>query len=313
MVASPASHVSEPSSTGPSTASISSDIYPFQGQFVEVGGHRYHYLDEGEGEPVVMVHGNPSWSIYYRQLVLALRGKHRCLVPDHIGCGFSDKPVDADYEYSIRQRIEDLESFLEQVGANKNITLIVHDWGGMIGMGWAARNPGAVKRIVILNTAAFHLPKSKALPAALWLCRDTKLGAFMVRRFNAFSYFATWVACRKASMSAALREAYCAPYNSWDNRIATLRFVQDIPLKPGDRGYELITEVQDALSQFKEIPKMICWGMKDFVFDHHFLDTWLEHWPEAEVHRFEDCGHYILEDAQEEILELVQSFIEANP
>ena len=126
-------------------------------------------------------------------------------------------------------------------------------------MGWAARN--LVRPLtVILNTAAFHLqrPRPPRSPVAV----PRQFGAFMVRRFNAFSYFATWAACRKAHVRPA--QAYCAPYNSRDNRIATLRFVQDIPLKPGDRGYELITGVQDALSQFKEI-EMICWGMKDFA------------------------------------------------
>jgi len=283
--------------------------YPFQGKYLQVHGHKYHYLDEGKGEPVVMLHGNPSWSIYYRRLVKTLSPSYHCLVPDHIGCGLSDKPKDADYEYSLNQRVDDLESFLEQKGITENINLIMHDWGGMIGMAYAHRHPKAIKRLVLLNTSAFHLPKAKSFPWALWLCRNTMIGAFMVRRFNAFSYMATHVGCKKAKMSKGLRKSYVSPYNSWQNRIATLRFVQDIPLRKGDRGYDLISDVQNNLSQFKNTPTLICWGMKDFVFDKHFLNEWQKYLPQAQIHKFPDCGHYILEDAQDEIAELVQKFL----
>ncbi len=313
MVESPVSNPPESMPDGDDITDLSQGDYPFTGHYFQLGNHRYHYLDEGEGEPVLMLHGNPSWSIYYRELVHALRGSHRCLVPDHIGCGLSDKPDDSSYDYTLSQRVDDLESFLQNLGVEQGITLIVHDWGGMIGMAYATRHPKAIKRIVILNTAAFHLPETKSFPWALWLCRNTKIGAFFVRRFNAFSYLASHMACKKTPMSKSLRKAYCAPYDSWNNRIATLRFVQDIPLRPGDRGYDLISEVQDSLDQFKNLPVLICWGMKDFVFDHHFLETWIRYWPHAEVHRFPDCGHYILEDAQDKIRGLVQGFIEAHP
>ncbi len=131
-------------------------------QFYQLpSGLRYHYIDEGQGPPVVMVHGNPSWSIYYRNLVEALRSTHRCIVPDHIGCGFSDKPDDSNYAYTLSQRIEDLESLLESLNLTEPITLVVHDWGGAIGMGYATRHPEKIARLVILNTAAFHQHTAK--------------------------------------------------------------------------------------------------------------------------------------------------------
>ena len=137
---------------------------PFKRNYIERNGQQYHYVNEGQGSPVVMIHGNPSWSFYYRNLVTSLSTHHQCIVPDHIGCGFSDKPGDEDYDYTLVNRIDDLEALLGHLEVNANITLVVHDWGGMIGMGYAARYPERIKRLVILNTGAFHLPKTKKLP-----------------------------------------------------------------------------------------------------------------------------------------------------
>lgn len=284
--------------------------YPFEGKRLDRDGLSYHYLDEGQGAPVVMVHGNPSWSFYYRNLVLALRDNYRCIVPDHIGCGFSDKPGDDCYEYTLKSRVDDLERLLDSLGVTENITLVVHDWGGMIGMAYAVRHPERIKRLVILNTGAFHLPKEKPFPLGLRICRDTWLGTLLVRGFNAFSVGASIVGCKRNPMAAGLRKLYQLPYDSWQNRIATLRFVQDIPLQPGDRGYDLVSAVSDGIGQFGNLPMLICWGELDFVFDRHFLAEWRRRFPKAEVHNFADCGHYILEDAKDEVVPLIASFIE---
>ncbi|CAM4189395.1 alpha/beta fold hydrolase [Shewanella aquimarina] len=284
-------------------------LFPFKRNYLDRNGHKLQYVNEGQGEPVVMVHGNPSWSFYYRNLVKALSPNHQCIVPDHIGCGLSDKPDDAGYDYTLKNRIDDLEALLDHLEVKEKITLIVHDWGGMIGMGYAARYPERIKKIVVLNTGAFHLPEAKPFPWALWICRNTLLGTVLVRGFNAFSSIASYVGVKRAPMSKAIREAYVAPFNSWANRISTLRFVQDIPLKPGDRNYELVSEISEKLSQFNQLPMMICWGLKDFVFDKHFLDEWKHRFPKAEVHEFADCGHYILEDASDEVVAQVQQFM----
>jgi haloalkane dehalogenase len=285
-------------------------LYPFTGNYLDLGGLRYHYLDEGHGDPVVMVHGNPSWSFYYRNLVLALRDRYRCIVPDHIGCGFSDKPGDDHYDYTLQRRVDDLEKLLDHLSVKENITLVLHDWGGMIGMAYAVRHPEQIKRLVILNTGAFHLPQQKKFPLALRICRDTILGTFLVRGCNAFSLAASFVGCKQNPMPTELRKAYRSPYNSWQNRIATLRFVQDIPLTPGDRSYDLVSQVAAGLDHFKKIPMSIFWGEQDFVFDHHFLTEWQKRFPDAEVHQYPERGHYILEDGQEDIIPLICEFLE---
>jgi cis-3-alkyl-4-acyloxetan-2-one decarboxylase len=261
----------------------------------------------------VMVHGNPTWSFYYRNLVNLLKDRYRCIVPDHVGCGYSDKPDDAQYNYTLKQRIDDLDALLDHLGVSENVTLIVHDWGGMIGMGWASRHPERIARLVILNTAAFHLPKSKPFPPALRLGRNTGIGAFMIRAFNAFCVSAAKVCVKRNPLPQDVKQAYLEPYNSWQNRIAVARFVQDIPLKPSDPSYAVVEEVQQGLHRFKDKPMMICWGSQDFVFSDHFLEEWIKFFPAAQVHRFPDYGHYILEDAAAEIEALIKSFFECHP
>ncbi len=285
---------------------------PFKRNYIERNGQQYHYVNEGQGSPVIMIHGNPSWSFYYRNLVKSLSANHQCIVPDHIGCGLSDKPGDEDYDYTLVNRIDDLEALLEHLDVNDNITLVVHDWGGMIGMGYAARYPERIKRLVILNTGAFHLPKAKKLPAALWLGRNSWLGTLLVRGFNAFSAMASVIGVKRKPMEKDIRQAYVAPFNSWKNRISTLRFIQDIPLKPGDRNYQLVSDIANDLEKFKALPMLICWGLQDFVFDKHFLHEWQARFPAAKVHAFDDCGHYILEDASEEVVPLISDFLKAN-
>ncbi len=257
-----------------------------------------------------MVHGNPSWSFYYRNLVKGLSSHHRCIVPDHIGCGFSDKPADDRYDYTLSRRVADLERLLDTLVPEGKITLVVHDWGGMIGMTWAVRHPERIARLVILNTAAFPLPELKPFPLALRICRNTALGALLIRGFNAFAKGAALVGCKLNPLSARLRRLYCLPYDSWQNRIATLRFVQDIPLIPGDRGYEIVCKTAEGLEQFRQLPMLILWGEKDFVFDRHFLAEWERRFPAAEVHSWRDGGHYILEDLKEEAITLIAAFLE---
>ncbi len=286
--------------------------YDFTHHYADVGGFRMHYLDEGRGQTVVMLHGNPNWSYYYRNLVTALRDTYRCLVPDHIGCGLSDKPGDDRYEYSLARRVLDLELWLDKLNAARDLTLVVHDWGGMIGMAYATKFPERIRRLVVLNTGAFHLPQTKPVPWQLKLARGV-LGALLVRGFSAFSRGAVRSCVTRRPMPAAVGRAYCAPYDSWSNRIAVHRFVQDIPLKPGDRGYDLVSQVADTLDRLKDVPMLIGWGDRDFVFDGHFLEEWLRRFPNAELHRYADCGHYILEDASDELIPLIRTFLDAHP
>lgn len=283
--------------------------YPFSSHFVTLNGQRLHYLDEGQGPPVVMVHGNPNWTFYWRKLIPALSDRFRCLAIDHMGCGLSDKPTDAQYSYTLAQRIDDLTAWLDQLGVRENIHLVAHDWGGMIANGYATRYPERIAKLVMLNTAAFPLPNTTRIPWQLRLARRPLLGSILLRGFNAFSRGAVKSCVTRRSMPSAVAEAYCAPYDSWAHRLAVLRFVQDIPLKPSDRGHDLVTEIAANLPRLADKPLFIGWGEQDFVFNEHFLQEWTRRCPHAQVVRYPDCGHYVLEDAAEELIPRIRQFL----
>ena len=296
--------------------------YPANPRRFEVRpGIAMSYLDEGprDGEVVVMLHGNPSWSYYWRMLVAGLSDRYRCIVPDHVGMGLSDKPDDDKgatprYDYTLQSRVDDLEALLRHAGIDDTtpVTLAVHDWGGMIGFGWALKHAAQVKRLVILNTAAFPMPADKAMPWQIALGRDYSIGELVIRAFNAFSAGASRLGVER-KMPAAVRRAYVAPYNSWKNRISTIRFMQDIPLSPKDAAWPLLEAAGKALPSFADRPAFIGWGLKDFVFDQHFLARFRADLPQARVHAFEDAGHYVLEDRHEVLVPAIRAFLDANP
>ena len=281
-------------------------LYPFESHWLDLNGLRYHYLDEGprDAPVVVMLHGNPTWSFYYRHLIPPISRTHRIIVPDHIGCGLSDKPQ--NYTYTLDQHICNVEILIERLQL-KNITLVVHDWGGIIGMGYATRHPNNIKRFVIFNTAAFVLP---LIPKRIRMCRPDMFGSLLVRGFNAFAGLAVYMASgHPKRMTADVRAGYIAPYNSWDNRIAIHRFVQDIPLEENHPTRPLLVEIEAGLAQFRDYPMLIMWGGRDFCFDDHFFAEWQRHFPHAKTHYFPDAGHYVVEDAHERIIPLLQEFL----
>lgn len=289
------------------------DAYPFESHFIERDGTRQHYVDVGSGPPVVMVHGNPTWSFYFRELIAELSKDHRVIAPDHIGCGLSDTPTDDVYDYHFDERARDLESLLEALDVRENVTLVLHDWGGMIGMRYATKYPGRIARLVLLNTAAFLLPIEKSFPLRLVLARSNRLGAFLVRGLNLFCREAARMGCKRRKLEPEVARALVAPYDTWEERRAIHRFVQDIPLRPSDRGYDVIEEITRGLEAFRGRPTQIHWGRKDFVFDDAFLAEWKRQLPSADFRVFDDCGHYILEDARSEVVTAVRGFVDANP
>ena len=279
--------------------------YPFIPRFMDSNGHRLAYLDEGKGPVVVMLHGNPSWSYLYRKVVRQLQGRYRCIVPDHLGCGFSDKPQEASY--SLNMHIHNLEALLQGLGIDR-CTLILHDWGGDIGMGWAVRHPAQVAAIVACNTAAFA---STRMPWRIAMCRWPIFGPLALRGLNAFARAAIFMAVSK-KMRSEVAQGFLAPYDSWENRIALLRFVQDIPMNKEHPSWLTLAAIEAGLPLFAATPMLLCWGGADFCFDRHFYDEWRCRFPQAEAHYFTDAGHYLFEDALEDIAPLISRFLEHN-
>lgn len=289
------------------------DFYPFESHFINRNGLAYHYLDEGSGSPMLMLHGNPTWSFFYRELVKAFAPCYRTIVPDHMGCGLSDKPTLKEYDFRLESRISDLDALMRRLALDQKITLIVHDWGGMIGLSWALDHIEQIERIVILNTAGFLPPSHKPIPKRLKLIRNIPaFGAPAVLGLNLFVRGALWMAPFK-TLNAGVRAGLAAPYNSPRNRMATLKFVQDIPLYPDDPSYAIVAATDRRLDRLSRIPMLIVWGAHDFVFDRDYFDEWRRRFPDAEAHYLKNAGHYLLEDAPQKCIDLIRNFIRQHP
>ncbi len=283
------------------------DLYPFASHFLPLGPHRLHYLDEGSGEPLLYVHGNPTWSFYWRNLIRALRDRWRCVAVDHIGCGLSDKPQ--VYNYTLQQRVDDLVRLVERLDL-MGTTLVAHDWGGAIGLGAVQRLPARFARIVLFNTGAFPPP---FVPWRIAACRAPVVGTLAVRGLNAFARAALSMAVEKPErMTADVRAGLVAPYDSWSNRVAIDRFVKDIPFSPRHPTWQTLERIESELPALAGLPIKLIWGMKDWCFRPECLERFVKHWPQAEVHRFTDSGHYVVEDAHERIVPLMEAFLERS-
>lgn len=281
-------------------------LYPFAPKsFTTPRGARMSYLDEGPrtDRAVLMLHGNPTWSFYYRNLVWALAPTRRCVVPDHIGMGLSEKPQ--DYDYTLATRIADIEALVAATGI-KQIDLVVHDWGGAIGFGFAAKHPDMVGRIVILNTAAFAAPH---IPTRIAVCKAPLIGPLLVRGLNGFAGPATHMAMHRRALTPDEKRGYLLPYDSWANRVAVSAFVRDIPMSPQHPSWQTLVGVESNLPQFRTRPVLIVWGGQDFCFNDYFLQRWREFLPQATVERLADAGHYVLEDAREIVVPRITDFL----
>jgi haloalkane dehalogenase len=279
-------------------------LYPFCSRHFELGNLRQHYLDEGTGRPLLMVHGNPTWSFAWRNQVLALRDRWRAIVPDHIGCGLSDKPQ--RYPYTLQQHIENLVQLVKHLDLH-DTTLMAHDWGGAIGLGTALRLPERFSRVILFNTGAFPPP---FVPWRIRLCRIPGIGEFAVRGLNLFARAALRMATtRPAELPPAVRDGLLAPYDCWANRVAIYRFVRDIPLSDAHPTWDTLEQIEQGLPSLADRPIQLLWGMRDWCFTPMCLERLHQHFPHAEIHRFDDAGHYVLEDAGDRIVPIVREFL----
>jgi pimeloyl-ACP methyl ester carboxylesterase len=280
--------------------------YPFSPQsFTTPAGAVMRYLDEGprSDSAVLMLHGNPTWSCYYRHLSQTLSGSRRCIAPDHIGMGLSAKPQ--DYDYSLARRIDDVAALVRMLGL-RQIDLVVHDWGGAIGFGLAARHPELIGRLTVLNTAAFASPN---IPRRIALCRTPVLGPLVIRGLNGFAGPAVTMSMHRRRLSAVERRGYLWPYRNWADRVAVNAFVQDIPLAPDHRTWPVLSAVEKGIPALRDREALIVWGGRDFCFDDTFLARWQRELPQARVHRIADAGHYVLDDARDEVLPLLAAHL----
>jgi haloalkane dehalogenase len=279
-------------------------LYPFDSHYLPLGDVRMHYVDEGTGRPVLMVHGNPTWSFYWRRLIERFRGDYRVVAVDHIGCGLSDKPQ--QYPYTLQRHIDNLGALIDQLDL-RDTTLVAHDWGGAIGLGAAVAHADRFRSFVLLNTGAFPPP---FIPWRIRMCRIPWLGSWCIRRLNLFARAALWMAVAKPErLTPAVRAGLLAPYDNWENRIAIDRFVRDIPATAHHPTWQTLADLEQALQGLSEQPCQLFWGMRDWCFRPTCLDRFLRIFPKAEAHRLADASHYVVEDAYDQIIPRLDRFL----
>ncbi len=278
------------------------ELYPFKSHFLPVQNDlKMHYIEEGTGEKtLLMVHGNPTWSFYYRNLVRDLSSDYRCIAIDHLGCGLSDRDEET---FNLEKRIQHLEKFIKEKDL-RNITLIAHDWGGAIGMGVLVRNQERFDKIVLMNTAAFN---STEIPKRIALCKVPVLGRFLNRGLNGFALAASVMASKKG-LSSKVKSGYLMPYRKYSERKAIDDFVHDIPLSPNHKTYQTLEGIETELAKLK-LPTLLMWGDLDFCFHPGFKKRFIDFLPHAQVVSFEKAGHYVLEDEYDSCLDQLKRFL----
>lgn len=264
--------------------------YPFVPRQLVVPGGHLAYVDAGDGPPVLFLHGNPTWSFLWREAIMDLRGRRRCVAPDHFGMGLSDRALDGRPR-RLLEHIENIERLIDHLGW-KRFDLVVHDWGGAIGFGYARRHPERIGRIVVTNSAAFQGP----LPKRIAICRAGRLGRFLVEQGNAFAGLAPVMGVVKP-LPPAIRLGYRWPYPDAARRRAVADFIQDIPLESDHPTRPELDAIEKALPSFRDHPLTLIWGGRDFCFHDGFLAQWQERFPGATTHRFAHASHLVLEDA----------------
>lgn len=282
-------------------------LWPFEPRWFDSADGRMHYVDEGprDGRPVVMVHGNPTWAFLYRNFIPPLvDAGHRAIAIDHLGFGRSEKP-DRPELYTIARHAERADALLEALDL-QGATVVPQDWGGPIGLWWATRHPDRVRGLFILNTFA-HRPRERVkLPLPLHLFRTPVVGDVMVKGLDLFKrvfLFRAGVVHRER-LTPSVKQAYLAPHPSWSSRTPILVFPREIPSGPEGPVSDLVAEIEQGLERdFRSKPVAIAWAMRDLAFTPDVLErAWLGTFPDAEVTRLEDAGHYLQEDAPDQIV-----------
>lgn len=283
------------------------DLYPFASHWHASPHGRLHYVDEGPRDaPVLLfVHGNPTWSFHWRELVKAFSDRFRCVAPDHLGCGLSDlQPTPQRLEDHIKKLVGLVETLELQ-----KVTLVAQDWGGAIGLGTALRRKERFERIVLLNTGAFP---PWFIPWRIRVCRWPLVGKLMLQGANAFSRAAITMTVNRTKLTPQIAGGYLAPYHNWQRRAAVYRFVKDIPLSPSHPTWQTLAAIESGLPSLADLPRLLIWGEQDWCFTTECLDKFIEIWPDAEVLRIADVGHWVVEDATKEVIESLDRFLSSD-
>jgi haloalkane dehalogenase len=275
------------------------DLSPYERHFAELDGARVHYVDEGGGRPLLLLHGNPTWSFLYRDVIAGLRDRFRCVAPDHPGFGLS-RPAPPGYGFTPAEHADVLERLVLELDL-RDVTMMVQDWGGPIGFAVATRHPDRFAAFVIGNTWAW--PKAD-LPTQLFSrLLGGPIGRHLIMRHNFFVERAIPGSMRRKRPSEAVMDAYRAPFPTPESRRPAAVFPREIL-----RSVDFLAEVERGLPKLRDRPALIVWPTKDIAFRDAERRRWESVFPEHRTILLEGAGHYIQEEAPDEIVAAIRAW-----
>ncbi len=281
--------------------------FPFKGKYSSLTDGNMHYIDEGgSGDPILFLHGNPTWSFMYRHYIYPLSQNHRVIVPDLLGFGLSDKPKEVPY--TPKWHIQNITEFILNLNL-QNITLVVHDWGGPIGLGFAVKHIGRIKSLIITNSWVFCMPQTISLHPFLKSIRDEKKGPEIILKNNLLiEYGIPEGIIQKSKITPLLMEAYRYPFVDPTSRVPMLKLVREIPIGSSSSTAKLFSQIESKLHTLK-VPVLIIWGQQDPIFPYFIIDYWKKYFPMAKIHRLTKASHFLHEEEPEQVLTQIKNFM----
>jgi haloalkane dehalogenase len=273
-------------------------LYPFESHYAEVGGARVHYVDEGRGPPLLLLHGNPTWSFLYRDIIKALRDRYRCIAPDHPGFGFSTAAP--GYGFTPAEHASILEQFVAQLDLT-GLTMMVQDWGGPIGFAVATRHPDRFSAFVIGNTWAW--PKADPGTQVFSRVLGSSFGGYLILKRNFFVEKAIPGSMRRKKLSEEVMNAYRGPFPTPESRKPVHVFPREIL-----HSRPFLAEVERGLPKLRDRPALIVWPTKDVAFREPELRCWEQLFPNHRTVKLEGAGHYVQEEASDEIAAAIRDW-----
>ena len=285
--------------------------FPFKPNVKHINGFDMHYVDEGQGESIVCVHGEPTWGYLYRKFIAKLSDSNRVIVPDHMGFGKSEIPKNK--QYILSEHVDNLTKLLLELDL-KAITLVSQDWGGPISFGFATRNPDRVKRLVIMNTSVGVAKPDRRL----WFESMVEDGTYdqlmgNMKVFIPQMMFGFFVKKFPREEKRIMKKAYTAPFPDKESCIGAMAFPKDIPKGDKHPSSKIMQEIRDNLTLLTDKFKIMIWGMKDKIFPPKIIEVWDRIYPGIKVYKIEQAGHFLQEDAPDQIVEIIKQFLKENP
>ncbi len=285
--------------------------FPFAPHYLDANGFKMHFVDEGDGEPVLLLHGDPTWGYLWRRFIRPLAKDRRCIVPDQMGMGKSDTP-ESPYPYRLRHHIDNLEALLLHLDL-QNLTLMLHDWGGPVGLGMATLHPQRIKRLVLMNTWAFASWPGAPFPRLIELIRSDRGEKFVLEKNGYLEPALLGTTHHPEKLTKTILDAYRAPFPTPASRRALLCWSRDIPVHETDPSYAEMKRIEERLPDFNRTPTLLVWGMRDPVLTESVLRLWQQIYPHAITHEIDDASHFLQEDAPDLVVSFIEEFLDANP